>query len=108
MRFKKYVKQWKEIDMIIGPQNYTDESENNMNEIKEINEKKEIKMRKINNFRDEINKDKSLSQIDKKNYIEEEAEFEKSSNTQRKNAYFDNDDINGNSFHSISSDEQSN
>ena len=64
LRFKKFVKEWKEIELSIGPKNTaTEESEHSINEINEIDE---IKIGKINNFKDGINKDKSFSEIDEK------------------------------------------
>lgn len=75
LRFKKYVKEWKEIEITLGPKNTTtEESEHSINEINEIDE---IKIGKINNFKDGINKDKSFSEIDeKKSFLYEEVEFD--------------------------------
>ena len=76
LRFKKLIKQWKEIELTLGPKtNTTEESENTL---KELNENDEIQIGKINNFKDGINfKDKSFSEIDeKKSSIYEDEEFD--------------------------------
>ena len=76
LRFKKLIKQWKEIELNLGPKtNTTEESENTL---KELNENDVIQIGKINNFKDGINfKDKSFSEIDeKKSSIYEDEEFD--------------------------------
>ena len=76
LRFQRLVKEWKEIEMSLGPKSTT--TEGSQNTIKESNEENENKIGKIKYFKDGLNlKDKSFSNIDeKKSDIYEEEEYE--------------------------------
>ena len=63
LRFQKLVKEWKEIEMSIGPKSTNDEKTENT--IKESNEENDIKPENIDNIKEVLNlKDKSYSNID--------------------------------------------